>query len=427
MMERAKSVLLALLIAVSLVQSYFLAYSMPSMEAKVRTEQDYVKTDPLGPEEQVGKLLLPEQLVLHLGADKHTVFYPNDSFYDLVLGKLQGREFKGFQQDTIDSVDWEQVRKEDIGVEVRFGRAVPFELLEQVFKIDSNFLFSADSVSRIWIFASKDREEVRTFFFSADGRNVYEALRADLTVQDVQQCVGFGQYWTPFAHLDGGVYVPEKTRPYDAVQVPFSRYTPDQIQRNLFIDPGTTRMIQDRQDGTRIYTDGKRGLKIEQDSGWLSYTDLVAPTDSQNDLSDNISAAVKFVNQHGGWNGTHRLVSGEGSVNDSGIRFQQYYKGLPILSGGSFKFGYMQLTIQQGVVTSYERSMIVLDEKSKTSATQVKLPAGESLRAMIRRTAGGSVVESVFPAYQATLTKDAVKLQPVWAIRLTDGEVRKVE
>lgn len=428
MMEKAKSLLLLLLVIASLVQSYFLIYSMPSMEANVKTEQDYVKTDPLGPEEEVDQLLAPEELVLHLGTDKHTVLYPNDYFYSLVLDRLTSREFKSFQQDTVKSVEWDQVRKDDIGIEVRFSRAIPFELLRQsgLFKIDANFLFSADSINRIWIFARKDREEVRTFFFSADGRNVYESLRADLTVQDVQQCVGFGQYWTPFSELEGGVYVPDQAKSFDDVEVPFSRYSPEQIQRNLFNDPTTTRMIQDQQDGTRIYSDGKRGLKIEQEWGWMSYTDFVAPTGDQNNLSDNIAAAVQFVNQHGGWNGTHRLVRSEGPANDSAVRFQQYFNDLPIVSTGPFRFGYMQLAVQQGVVSSYERSMIVFDEANYRKTGKTELPGGAGLRSRIRDAADGAVVEAVYPAYVPTLGKQAVQLRPVWAIRLQDGEVRTI-
>ncbi|CAM3952429.1 two-component system activity regulator YycH [Cohnella lubricantis] len=426
MMERAKSLLLFLLVAASLVQSYFLAYNMPNMEAKEKTELDYVAADPLGPEEQVENLLFPEELVVHMGGNKHTVFYPNDNFYNLVLDKLSMREFKGFQQDTIAAVDWDEVRQNDLGIEVRFGRAVPFELLQKVFKIDSNFLFSADSISRIWIFARQDREEVRTFFFSADGRNVYEALRADLTVQDVQQCVGFGQYWIPFSYWNGGVYVPDEEKSVDSLEVSFSQYTPDQMQRNLFNDPGTTQMIQDREDGTRIYTDTKRALKIEQEPGWLSYTDPVAPTDSQNDLSDNIASAVQFVNEHGGWNGRHRLVQSETEAGGNVIRFQQYFKDLPILSSGSFRFGYMQLAIQQGTVASYERSMIVLDEMRSRVTAKTSLPGGEVLRTRLLQAAGGDVVEAIYPAYMPTPGEDVMRLKPVWAIRLLNGEVRMI-
>lgn len=424
MIEGAKTVLLALLVALSLVQSYFLMYSTPGMETQVGIEQDYVKMEPLGPEEKVENLLFPEQLILHMGEDRHTIFYPQDTFYDMVLTKLQSREFTGFQRDSIQSVDWDEVRREYRGVEVRFGRPIPFELVQRVFKVDSDFLFSGNSVTRIWIFSRDDREEVRTFFFSADGVSVYESLRADLTVQDVQQYTGFGEYWTPYEYWDG-YYVPMQEKSYPAVQATYSRLTPEQMQRNLFLDPTTTRTIQDRQDGTEIYTDGKRGLKVEQEGGWLTYTDPVAPTDSENKLTDNIASAVQFVNQHGGWNGTHRLERTEATAGTDVVWFQQYMNGLPIVSHDGFRFGYMQLSIQQGVVSSYERSLIMLDpEPAKTE--QRKLQAGDPLKKRIREAADGGIVEAVYPAYRPELGENSLTLTPVWAIRLTTGEVRTI-
>jgi regulatory protein YycH of two-component signal transduction system YycFG len=428
MMDKLKSVLLAVLVIVSLVQSYFLAYSMPSMEAKVTTHQDYVQTDPLGPEADVKDLLFPEQIVLHLGGDKHTVFFPdNTPFYDLILKKLQGREFRGLQRDTVQVVNWDEVRRQDQGLELRFGRAIPFQLLQRVFKIDDNVLFSRDSIDRIWIFARKDSGEVRTFFFSSDGRNVYESQRADLTVGDVATNVGFGQYWTPYQTLDGQLYIPDKS--YEWVteqQAPITRYTTVQMQRSLFIDPGLTRSIQERKDGSRIYTDGRRGLQIEQASGWMSYTDPVAPTETQNDLVDNVVAAVQFVNQHGGWNGQYRMaLPPEPDPDNNVIRFQQYYDRVPIFSGDKLTLGYMQLRLQQGTVTSYERSLMLLDDKSSNKKSRI-LPGGNKLRSLVYKAAGGSKVEALYPAYRPTLGKEGITLHPVWVIRLQNGTIKPV-
>jgi regulatory protein YycH of two-component signal transduction system YycFG len=420
--EKAKTLLLVLLVAMSLVQTYFLAYSMPGMEAQVKTRQDYVKTEPLGPEEKVENLLFPEEMVLHLGNDRHTVLYPNDTFYDSILQRLQGREFKGFQSDSVNTVDWDLVRREDIGVEIRFGRAIPFELLQRVFKIDSDFLFSRDSVTRIWIFTRPNGEEVRTFFFSADGVSVYESLRADLTVQDVETYTGFGTYRVPFSSADGQLYVPDKPLSFVALQAGFSRYTPDQMQQNLFFDPGVTRTIQDRQDGTQMYTDGKRGLKVEQDGGWLVYTDPVPASGAGDSLPDNVMTAVQFVNQHGGWNGTHRLVKTADPDSAGVIRFQQFYNRLPIVSTGTFRFGYMQLTLRQGTVSSYERSLLVPGEP-KGQRTLRTLPYGDALLKSIRQAAGGEAVEALFPAYVPTLGKDTLKFTPAWAVRLGNGDV----
>lgn len=424
MIEKGKSLLLAVLVALSLVQSYLLAYSTPYMEAKVKSDLNYVKAEPLGSEEKVENLIFPEQLVIHLGNDKHTVFFPGTKpFYDKILTKLRSREFKGIQLDSQNPVDWDEVRREDKGVELRFARAIPFELLQRVFRIDGDFLFSGDSIDKIWIYAGKGRDEVRTFFFSADGRSVYEALRADLTVDDVEGYVGFGQYWDSYSSTDGQLYVPDKpiTRTL-SMQVAFSRYSTEQIQENLFLDPSTTQTIQDSAKGSQFYTDYKRGLKVEPDSGWMTFTDSVAPTtNNESDFTDDFLSAVSFINQHGGWNGKHSLTQEPESDNANEVRFQQYYNETPILSGQTLNLGFMQLSMQQGVVSSYERSLLVLGDEA-TDKSPRQLPGGDPLRTMLGQAKlAGKQVESLFPAYRPLLRDDKLTLMPVWGVRLSDG------
>ncbi|RKP51350.1 hypothetical protein D7Z26_16250 [Cohnella endophytica] len=428
MIEKGKSALLFLLVVASLVQSYFLAYSTPYMEAKVKTDLNYVKTEPLGDERAISDLIFPEQLIIHRGYDKHTVFYPSTrTYYNLILEKLKLREFKGLQRDQVDAVDWDQVRREDQGVELRFGRAIPFELLQKVFKIDRDFLFFGDSIDRIWIYTSKGRDEVRTFFFSSDGRYVYESTRADLTIGDVEGYVGFGQYWDSYTTVDGNVYVPEK--PYTKLlemEVPFTKYTTNQIQESLFFDPGSTKTLQDQDNsaGPKLYTDSKKGLKIEQNGVWMSYTDPVARTEGDDNLVDNVLAAVSFVNQHGGWNDKYLLVKDSDSGSGgSTIRFQQYYMDVPIVSGSVMNFGFMQLTLEQGGVSSYNRSLAVLGADVKNKYVR-QLPGGDQLRTILHDVSkSGKTVEALFPAVRPVLKKDSVVLRPVWAARLKSGEV----
>ncbi|WEK54214.1 MAG: two-component system activity regulator YycH [Candidatus Cohnella colombiensis] len=425
MMEKLKTIFLVLLVALSLVQSYFLAYSMPNLDAKAKSELDYVKTEPLGEEEVVNNLISPELLILHMGEDKHTVFYPSTQpYYDIILKKLQDRVFKGIQLEASNTVNWDQVRQEDQGVELRFGRAVPFELLQRVFKIEGNFVLSQDAIERIWIFSSKGREEVRTFFFSEDGRRVYEATRADLTVGDVEGYVGFGQFWDAYETDNGQLYYP--TKPISRlleIQVNYDRYSTDQMQANLFFDPNTTQSIPERLDTPLFYTDGKRGLSVEPASGWMTYTDPVAPTNSENDYIENVLAAVTFINQHGGWNGKHMLAQETVLEGESTIRFQQYYDQLPIVSSAALNIGYMQLVLQQGDVSSYERSLLVLGTQV-TNKRSRQLLGGEPLKLLLAQAqASGRKVKALFPAYKPSFIDDQLSLNLVWAIRLDNGEV----
>ena len=423
MIEKGKSVLLFLLVVISLYQSYLLAYSKPFMEAKVKTELNYVKTEPLGTNLQVKDLIFPEQLVVHLGADKHTVFYPSTvPYYNLILDKLMSREFKSLQRDSVNAVDWDLIARENQGVELRFGRAIPFELLQRVFKIDGDFLFSRDSIDRIWIYTSKLRDEVRTYFFSSDGRNVYEAQKADLTVGDVEGYVGFGQYWDPYVVYGEDLYIPEKpiTRML-SMEVSYDRYTAEQMQDNLFTDASSVRTIPN---GT-FYNDAKRAMKIEQGGTWLSYTDPVAPTEGADELAENVIAAVDFVNQHGGWNARHALIQGTDPVKENAnIRFQQYYRDTPVVPGATMNFGYIQMTLQRGLITSYARSLVLLDQEVSNKKVR-KLPAGSELRALLKNVElSGGNIEALFPAFRPEIKENAISLVPVWAIRLTGGEVK---
>ncbi|QJC54076.1 hypothetical protein HGI30_22820 [Paenibacillus albicereus] len=446
MKERIKTIALASLVALSLVQSYMVAYSTPG--AAVRTAQNYVSTDPMGPEIKTEETLFPEQLILHFGNGSHTVLNPGDlPFYNLILSKLKGREFRGFQRMADTVVRWSEIRDNNLGLELRLGSGLPVTLLSRMLQLDSgDEEFLADTVDRIWIFRSSSTEEVRTFFFSAGGGVVYEATQADLTVRDVEDDVGLGEYWTPYEPDAYGLYVPRQ--PVEAAQarIGYQSYSADLLQRSLFFDPGTTRMIKDR-DGSQVYTDGKRALQIEQNGQWISYTDPAAPLSGSEQARSNpagsMSSAMQFVNQHG-WDGLHRLVSLGGSDAAGGssgptprpgrgtseeqheLLFRQYFRFgenrvLPVVPSSDFRFGFIRLTVLQGSVTTYERSLITLGPSPAQKSARW-LPGGQRLDQALAAYSRRSEIEALYPAVKAEPAEDGqLRFLPVWAVRLADG------
>lgn len=69
--------MLVLLILGSLVESYYLIYRLPGSDSAVLSKTLYVKTDNMGPKEKVENLLYPDKMIIHMGGDKHTPFYPS--------------------------------------------------------------------------------------------------------------------------------------------------------------------------------------------------------------------------------------------------------------------------------------------------------------------------------------------------------------
>lgn len=427
MIEKFKTGALIALVAISLIQSYLLAYSMPGLNATVRSDQNYVNAEPMGREMSVESVIFPEQLIVHLGDNKHTVILPGTQFYEMILNqRIKGREFKGFQRNPINMLNWDEVRKNDIGIELRFDSGVPVELLQKLLKLEGDLLFLNETINRIWIFKTTGTEEVRTFFFSDDGQMVYESVRADLTVRDVQDYVGFGQYQPTYTMTADGLYYPDNPIVATEIVFPYETYSPDLMQRNLFFDPSTTRTWEDR-NGSQIYTDGKRGLQVEQNGMWISYTDPAAPQNNENVLSDNVFASVDFINQHGGWDGVHRFVNPGLASKGMLVLFQQYIEHYPVVESDPFHFGYMRLSLQQGVVTEYARSLITLGVKEE-SRKERWLPGGEQLRKTLQSFERRSEVISLFPALQALPNEEKkMRFTPVWAVRLQDGTEHVLE
>ena len=141
MKERMKTVLLVLLVVGSLVQSYVLIFRFPGSDSVVQSKDAYIRTEEMGPEEKPENLLFPDKMVIHLGEDKHTVFYPNDTFYNLVYNRLKGRTFDNFQRRMVSNIDWAKVRSENRGIELSFDSGIPVTLLQRVMQIVPDTLF----------------------------------------------------------------------------------------------------------------------------------------------------------------------------------------------------------------------------------------------------------------------------------------------
>ncbi|USB33234.1 two-component system activity regulator YycH [Paenibacillus sp. YPG26] len=433
MKETVKSTVLMLLIVCSLVQSYFLIYRLPGNDPVVKSENDYVKTENMGTELKAEELVFPSEMILHMGEEKHTLFYPGSTFYKLIHTRLQGRLFDGFQRYDAAGTNWNTIRQQNEGIELRYGNGVPVALLQKVMQISNDPLLQEETINRILIYNVKNEDKVRAFFFSSQGGTVYEAKNADLTVQDVRQQVGFGKEWTPsYTLMDSGYYIPDSKLDAFQVTLDIGVFTTDQMQKSLFSDPSITRNIREK-DGSEIYTDIKRSLQFKQNQNWINYTDPAASGGTDNSLGKNALSAVDFVNQHGGWDADsgamYRMeVSGEAGYNGDSKRredtaeFHQYYRSLPILDLEGFHYGVMRLNMHQGMVTSYERSLIYTKGTAADKIFKKQLPGGAELTGLIASAAQERTVSWLYPAYRPSLTSEGLGLTPVWMLVLANGE-----
>ncbi|MCG7408358.1 two-component system activity regulator YycH [Paenibacillus sp. ACRRX] len=436
MMERSKSIVLAVLVLLSLVQSFLLAYSMPNFDVVKRAGSTYIKADPLGPEEKVDNLIYPEHMVLHLGGNKHTIMDPGTIFFNFIMKRLQGRSYDGFQLKSGADLDWAAIQEKKQGLELRFNSPVPAKLLQKVLPISEDAAFQTESIYKVWLYASEELNEVRVFFFTAEDNRIYESTRADLSVQDVKQLVEFGSSGTPYRLVNGTFYVPQEPIEMVEVKLPYTVFSPEQMQRSLFFDPTLTKIIQEN-DGSKIYTDGKRGLQVQRNQLWITYSDATAPTEERTDMTSDVMTSVNFINQRGGWSGRFRLSVMENMAQGSpGIPtlsgthnrlvFQQYWGSYPIISTKDTRFGYVQVTLQQGMVMNYERSLIQLGAHADEKQIK-KLIAGEPLIAQLKKLSKYALIAEINPVYEPSMSEEQIRLHPVWQVKYTDGTTELLE
>jgi len=420
MMERVKTGLLIFLVILSLLQTYFLAYRMPWLGTTTKSDQDYVNTELIGKVSSVESVIYPEELILHLGEDKHTIVYPNTQFYDLIVRqRLANRELKDLQVVTNTTMDWTQLKREQQGIELSFRNGISFELLKKLLKIETDSTQEVMQIDRIYIYAIAESEEVHAFFFEKDGTNVYEAVRVDLTVKDIQDYVGFGEYLPPYEYMNKNLYV--AVEPIQATEYSFAYdvITPEQMQRSLFFDSSTTRAIVNRS-GSQIYTDGKRGLKVEQNGLWINFSNSTASQTNTAPASENVYVAVDFVNQHGGWDSSYQLANVP-RADEKYVRFRKYIEQYPVIDINPFNYGYIQLGLQQGVVVEYERTLITLPSMADTKTIRW-LYGGTQLKDQLELYSNKEDVVAIYPALTAVPQgDDVVKFIPVWAVQLQDG------
>jgi regulatory protein YycH of two-component signal transduction system YycFG len=418
MLEKFKTVLLTFLVVLSLVQTYYIGFNKP--KPKPINVPEYVRSEMMGKSLTMGDLLKPKDIVLHFGGDQHTVLYPQDYFTTLIMDTLRDVEMDSIRPISIYALNQNALRRERMGMEVRFHVPVSPGMVQDVIRIRNDALPTGREVRFDTIWFVRDVNEVIRVYLLADD-SVYAVENVDMTVRQLERSVTFGEYRVRYETEDGKLYRPTQAiRIAPRVEVPYTQYTSEQLRNSLFMDPGISRSIM-QLNNTEIITDGKRGLEIDHTRHWMRYSDPVPPADTEPAVETNLSSALQFVNENGGWNGEYKLYALPESFAQE-FRFIQYFESLPIVPTDQAKFGMIEVTMSSGLATGYERSIINPDW-DRVSRSAASLPGGDSLKRMLSQYALADFIVDLFPAYEPVIGETSIVLEPRWAVRLTDGRL----
>jgi regulatory protein YycH of two-component signal transduction system YycFG len=363
--------------------------------------------------------------VIHTGKQGYHVLYPDQPDYTYIFDNLKQTTFDGMRRlnMVLAPIDWDKQRESREGLEVRFQHGMPVSVLQSVLQIKGDLPPDSDLINSLWISIKENREEALIYFRTNMTGVVYEAPKTNLSVGDVEKLVQRGETIPAYHTYNGDYYLPNEPLATAAYEIPYTIYTAEQLKKSLFVDPGLTRNLTER-DGSEIYTDGKRGLQIRNEQRWMNYSDPAAPVDNRTDLLEYLNVAVQFINQHGGWNGAFLLggISQKTASTGTGqpFVFHRYYQTFPIENLQDMYFGRIQVMLRRGIISNYERSIIVPDSKSATKTDEV-LVGGTLLDRLVEEAAKRRTIQTVYPVYRSEIGEDTILLTPAWLVAFWDG------
>jgi len=426
MIERGKSIVLALLVLASLWQSYLLAFQ-PGEYESIR-ESEYIATEIIGTQEKAEQLVFPTRIALHREDGRHTVLYPGHYFYKVIMEELQDRVFEGLRISSRSAGQLKRMIGGADGIEIRFTGELPLPLVRHAFPVEPGLVIETGRIGTIWITAADGEPAV--YLIGKDYHDAYEVMRTDLDRETLARLIGLGDYQSPYLVSSTGLLYPAESVRMFRYVYPAERISVESMENMLFPDPGITRNWV-TVDGTEIYSDGKRGMEVDRDTQWMRFSDPMASIGQPFEPAADLSVAVQYVNRHGGWNGIFSLERVILREEPSAPRFTfrqwlpAYPEHYPILETPDARFGTIDVLMEGDVVTDYERSLYFI-ASGPAEREETLLPGGEAL--MERIGASGFILrmEAVMPAYRPRLSADQIEFVPVWAVQLNDGTLAEL-
>ena len=432
MKEKIKSTILILLVINSLILTWFLVYYSPYNDHT--TPLEYQTRLKFGRDLDVTNVLKPKQVVLHKGNNQHHILVNNNIFFKSLEQEMKNWSFHNFYP-VYRVIDWQEMMENKQGIEIIFGSGLSNILLMQAFIIPSDII-PFESVNRIWITTDKN-DNMIAYFLSDELDKVY-AAKTSINHDMLNQYLNVGNDHISFEYYWGQdkdnvlvkpvFYLPKEEMKAYSFKKFYTPLSDDDFIQLLFIDPAIVRKVYDKdyKDHT-LYTDGTRSLQVYPHSYYVNYYYHSSSVQQEMpDIKKELQGAVRFVNQHGGWEGNYQLESVKQieESEQSLIYFRQYIEGYP-LSTNKEKYGEIILRMNNGIVQSYQRALILLDQNFETKEVSI-IDGTTLLHLLAEEGISTEDINLVELSYQVKRSKDYLELLPVWNVNYKDRQTIEI-
>ena len=372
--ETAKSIVLGVLVAVSLVLTWNLWTYQPTYDF---IDKKYTQEVAIAGQMDASKLVRPSKVLLHKDGEHYSTVRETEitemlvdigtwSFYNLSEPK------------SLTKVQIESISHADNSVEILFPDRVPLELYKGMIHFETKET-PVIQFDRIVISLDGEKKgETNVQFVSSQDRVVYgshinmdklSAFRKKVLMEQshFEKCAS---YQLP----DGRrLFLPDGETRMTQYKYYSDYIDSDKFKNALFNDPSFVR--KDVLPNGEKYTDGLSLLTINQALNSISYVNPTQETERDIDANpaDLLKRSIDFVNSHGGWTDNYRYF--EMNKYEYSTVFRLFMKGYPVFNGD----GMSEIRERWGEqeIYKYDRPNYVLD--LSLSSSEVVLPSPQAV------------------------------------------------
>ncbi len=443
MIEHFKSFLLLVLIGLSLFLTYQLWYGQKPAELTAEDVYEQVDVEAPRPLEDA---LVPEQIVIP-GEEGSFLLKKDDPVFDQAWNELS--KFLQGLESTLAAGEQNAPPEEafmclasyfqpllPVGHEKPWLPGISGETIEilELHCLEDSLWLVVKQPEEEEKYLLLEQEKVQQLLavieeIRADGDPPYSYLNKELIYEELGLEID----------VTDPIYVPRDDRTMELLDLSAEHFDRELLLKTFFVDHNLARVIEER-DGSLLYTDGEKGLRIT-DIGFEYSHPRLEEGSTTGSYKDALRSSANLLGYHGGWPENLRLEEVEftsrGGMFFYESEWNKFYKGYPFITGTPTRISFNDLGLFHLTRFLFEPAAVdenntgeltVAAEKDRFSVASWT----DALLKALEETTQPEDVERPTPrlrlkkmelAYAVTGTKTSPQGTPAWVIVINNKEV----
>ncbi|NKX15123.1 two-component system activity regulator YycH [Bacillus cereus] len=419
-MENFKTIVLINLVVISLFLTFNLWTYVPDSTSMQNAK--FVQGNEGTNQTKISDVVRPTSIIVH--KDKNHYGSRSEADIESIYKPLEVGELHEFREISITKGDFLSYVHGEGKIELVFPTDIPFDAVKSMFNMKEKSTDKPKYFNRILLDPSRSKDQEIKINFVSDGDNfkIYEAKLSGVYLKDIvnaqnQFIVSAKPYFDYQINDMKKLFLPDGTTELNNITYISSNLAVDTFKNALFSDPRYLSPITEISKET--FTDGIRSMEIENNRHMLKYKNSSVLTEKTIDNLMLLQKSFEFVSGHSGSLDSYRLDY----MNKGETVFRLHEDGYSVFNTD----GLAELRQKWGSeeVMEYERSLLSLNTKGIEQ--KVTLPSGHVVIASLENNPEikKQVIKDIGIGYKLSLDGQVVRLQPIWYVKLVEGETGK--